>query len=167
MSTTDRPTTVGEDVVVGGLLERIHERLPPPRAEPLGEFVKAYMRRLPDDQILAQPAEELFAHVVGLFDFVDARGVSPVAVRAFNPTLAEHGYQTLGTVIEVNTDDAPFLIDSMSEEIQARGLQIFRLLHPVIGTVRDERGRIVRVLHAREAEVRESVQHFELDRRIP
>jgi glutamate dehydrogenase len=166
MSTTDQSPAV-DDPVVGELLERIHERFPAERAEPLAAFAKAYMRRLPDEQFAAQPAEELFAHVASVFEFADSRGTEPIAVRAFNPTLAGHGYQTLGTVVEVNAEDAPFLIDSVIEEIQARGLQIFRMLHPVVGTERDERGRIVRVFHAREARVRESVEHFELDRRVP
>jgi glutamate dehydrogenase len=167
VSTTDQSPAVGDDPIVGGLLERIRERFPDERAEPLAEFARAYMRRLPDEQIGSLPAEELFSHVVGIYDFADSRGVAPIAVRAFNPTLSEHGYQTLGTVVEVVTEDAPFLIDSVTELIQDRGLQVFRVLHPVIGIERDERGRIHRVLHARASKARESVEHYELDRRVP
>jgi glutamate dehydrogenase len=41
-----------------------------------------------------------------------------------------------------------------------------RLLHPVIGTLRDEHGRLERVMSARDAAHRESVMHFELVRRL-
>jgi glutamate dehydrogenase len=41
------------------------------------------------------------------------------------------------------------------------------VIHPVVGIDRDEQGRIRRVLHAREAAVRESVMHFEVSRHLP
>ena len=70
-------------------------------------------------------------------------------------------------MIEATTDDSPFLVDSVSEELTARGLTIKRLLHPVIGAVRDEEGRLVGVVPGREAEHRESFMHFEVDRSLP
>jgi glutamate dehydrogenase len=71
--------------------------------------------------------------VKGAFDLADARGSAPQAVRVFNPDLATDGYQTVGTVVETNTDDSPFLVDSVDEELSARGSATRRLLHPVIG----------------------------------
>jgi glutamate dehydrogenase len=46
----------------------------------------------------------------------------------------------------------------------ARNLVVSRLLHPVVGTIRDAEGRIERVLSGRDASHRESVMHFEVDR---
>jgi hypothetical protein len=74
-----------------------------------------------------------------------ARGLAqrgPMAVRAFNPTLAEHGYEPGGSVLETNTADLPFLVDSVSAELQARGLGIVRVLHPIVGTERSADGGI-------------------------
>ena len=67
-------------------------------------------------------------------------------------------------MIETSTDDSPFLVDSVNEELLARNLVVSRLLHPVIGTIRDEEGRIERVVAGRDASHRESVMHFEVDR---
>src|SRR4029077_12490923 len=72
----------------------------------------------------------------------------------------------VGTIVETNTDDSPFLVDSVSEELAARELRVRLLVHPVVGTVRDERGRIERVLSGRDASHRESVMHYELERRL-
>ena len=47
-----------------------------------------------------------------------------------NPVVDETGTEALGTVIETGTDDSPFLVDSVSEELATRDLQIRRLLHP-------------------------------------
>ena len=107
------------------------------------------------------------AEVIGVFEFASARGEEPVAVRAFNPTREEHGYEPLGSVLETNSDDYPFLVDSVNGDARvARGLPVTRLLHPIVGTERDEAGRIVAVGSAREASRRESVMHYDLAARL-
>ena len=60
---------------------------------------------------------------MGAFELADGRGDAPFAVRVFNPTLAGDGYSTVGTVVETNCEDSPFLVDSVSEELQARDLR--------------------------------------------
>jgi glutamate dehydrogenase len=148
------------------LLELIDERVPAERAEAVRSFAKAYLRKLSPDASEGIPAEDLFAEVVSVFGFASARGDEPVAVRAFNPTRADHGYEPLGSVVETNTDDWPFLVDSVSGELEHRGLEIARLLHPVLGVERDEQGRITSIGRARAAPHRESVMHFDLARRL-
>ncbi len=104
--------------------------------------------------------------VLSTFAFADDRGLLPTAVRVFVPDPAVDGYEAPGSVIETSTDDSPFLVDSVREELAARDLMLRRVLHPVVGTVRDEQGRIERVMSGRDASHRESVMHFEIDRRL-
>ena len=80
--------------------------------------------------------EALYHEVLGAFELAASRDGAPIAVRAFNPTRAEHGYEPGGSVLETNTEDLPFLVDSVSAELQARGLGIVRVLHPILGTER-------------------------------
>src|SRR3546814_17138 len=44
--------------------------------------------------------------------------------------------------VRVNTDDMPFLVDSVTAAITARGLTMERLLHPVVDAVRTPEGRL-------------------------
>src|SRR5829696_4328714 len=138
----------------------------PQDAPALREFATAYLRRLSADAAESMTPEELFAEVAGAFDFAAGRGERPILVRAFNPTAAEHGYERPGSVLETNTDDLPFLVDSVSAALTSNGVGIQRVLHPVVGFERDAGGQIVSVLHPREASTRESIMHFELDRRL-
>jgi glutamate dehydrogenase len=147
------------------VLARLGEVAPDGRDDVVVAFGRGYMKRLSADQLADVTADELTGQIVGAFELVDRRS-GDVAVRAFNPTLVRDGYQTLGSVVESNTIDSPFLFDSVHEELQARGLSLRRVIHPVIGTVRDPGGRLERVLPVREAETRESVMHFEVDRRL-
>src|SRR3954469_13626690 len=125
-------------------------------------FAAAYVRRLSTDGI---SPEHLSAEVLGAYRFADSRGRSPVAGRAFNPTLSTDGYEPLGSVLETNTDDWPFLVDSVSAALEARGEHVARLVHPIMGVSREE-GRIVAVTGARNAIRRESVMHFDLARKL-
>ena len=70
-----------------------------------------------------------------------------------------------GSLVETNTPDLPFLVDSVGEELASRGLNIVRDTHPIIGVERDDKGHIMRVGDPRELPS-ESVMHFEVDRRL-
>src|SRR3546814_654208 len=68
----------------------------------------------------------------------------------------------------VNTDDMPFLVDSVTAAITARGLTMERLLHPVVDAVRTPEGRL-RSIQPLEpdralAGQRESLIFIEMDR---
>ncbi len=134
----------------------------PADVEMLDEFARLLLRRSdlgdPDDVDLWMLAD----HVVSLLAFVDARQKQRFAVRVRSAPNSRTGQAEW--VLEVNADDAPFLVESVIGEIKAHELTPKRVLHPVIGTERDGDGRLVAVTSARSASGRESVQHYELDR---
>ncbi len=152
--------------VLDALFARIQIEAPTDRRDALTAFAKAFLRRLSDEELEHHGADLLFSMVSSAFAFADQRGNEPSAVRVFVPTDTDEGYGSVGTIVETNTDDSPFLVDSVSEELAARELRIRLLVHPVVGTVRDEHGRIQRVLSGRDASHRESVMHYELERRL-
>lgn len=166
MSTTDEAPPAHRGALLEQLGERVSAQVPAERGPIVLAFAQAYTRRLSAEDALEVTADELAGEVIGAFHLADSRPADEVAVRAFNPSLARDGYQTLGTVLETNAVDAPFLLDSVNQELEARGLSVRRVIHPVVGTVREPSGRIAQVLHVRTAQVRESVMHFELERRL-
>ncbi|HEX6400119.1 MAG TPA: hypothetical protein VF108_06575, partial [Actinomycetota bacterium] len=148
---------------VEGMLERI-ARDGGDRAPAIQAFARALTRRLTADDVAELGPDALQALVTSAFAFADERAHEPWVVRVFHPDPGRDGYATPGSVIEITTDDSPFLVDSVSEELLARELTIHRLLHPVVGTVRDQAGGLVDVRSGREAEHRESFMHIEVDR---
>jgi glutamate dehydrogenase len=152
--------------VLDALFARIQAEGPTDRRDALTAFARAFLRRLSDEELEHHGADLLYSMVSSAFAFADQRGNEPAAVRVFVPADADEGYGSVGTIVETNTDDSPFLVDSVSEELAARELRVRLLVHPVVGTVRDERGRIERVVSGRDASHRESVMHYELERRL-
>ncbi|HJU57699.1 MAG TPA: NAD-glutamate dehydrogenase [Actinomycetota bacterium] len=160
MSATDE-VTAGAD---GRVSELIDSRVPRERAETVRAFATAFTRRLSPEELAERSPEELFGIVSGAFELVDSRPKDEVAVRVFDPDVATDGYASVGSVVEISAPDAPFLLDSVNEELEARGLGTRRVIHPVIGTERGRDGRVSKIVHVRETSQRESVMHFELDR---
>ena len=148
------------------LSELIAQRVPPERVDAVRAFADAYLRRLTGDVDGGIAPDVLLAEVLGAFELAAGRGLAPAAVRAFNPTRERDGYEPLGSVLETNTDDLPFLVDSVSAELEARGLAVTRLLHPIVGTERGPDGGLVALRPVRQAPRRESVMHFDLARRL-
>ena len=65
-----------------------------------------------------------------------------ISVRVYNPDLQRDGWVAPYTVLELSLGDRPFIVDSVRAELSRRGFEVKHLLHPVVGVVRDEAGRI-------------------------
>ncbi|NNF63204.1 MAG: NAD-glutamate dehydrogenase [Acidimicrobiia bacterium] len=153
----------GESAIIDELVRRVSDD---DTNEVIGSFARAYLRRIPADYLASHSVENFTAQVQGFFDFVNARSADEVAIRIFNPEMATHGYVLSGAVVEIATRDMAFLVDSVTNEIEDQGHVVARVLHPVIGIERDADGAITAVLPARTAASRESIQHYELGRRL-
>lgn len=89
--------------------------------------------------------------------------------KAGNPAVALDSFtDTQGRLamrIAMNNDDMPFLVDSISAAVAAHGINVKRLIHPVLSTSRDEAGVLQSVTRKREtADRRESFIYLETDR---
>ena len=52
-------------------------------------------------------------------------------MRVFNPTIEEHGWQSTHTIVEIVNDDMPFLVDSVTMEVNRHGLTLHLIVHPI------------------------------------
>ena len=87
-------------------------------------------------------------------------GNASVALDTFSDTQGR-----LAMRIAMNNDDMPFLVDSISAALAAKGVNVKRLIHPVLSTSRDAAGFLQSVSRKREtAGRRESFIYLETDR---
>ena len=71
-------------------------------------------------------------------------------VRVFTPTVAEHGWSAGGhTVVEVVTDDMPFLVDSVTMELNEQHREVHMVVHPQVLVRRDVAGQLAGGVHRR------------------
>jgi glutamate dehydrogenase len=129
----------------------------------LAEFAQSFLRRLPDEYTASVSGEALWGQIESVFRFAASRLPKAIAVRVFDPSESEDGYAAPGTVVDINVDDSPFLVDSVIAGIERAGHQVVTEVHAVLGVVRGDDGRLLDVTPARGADHREAVQHYQLD----
>src|SRR4051812_48707176 len=103
---------MGAVVEPGVVLDRVVELAGDP---PVRAFAGASLPGPPAAGDDDGDAPALLAEVLGAYGLAATRR-GPGAVPAFTPGRAEHGYETGGWVVETNTGDLPFLVDSVAAE---------------------------------------------------
>ena len=109
-------------------------------------FVASYFENSDPDEIVARGPASLFALANAHWRLLDtARPEHGVKVRVFNPTLAEDGFVSDHTVVQIVNDNMPFLVDSVTMAINRSGRTAHWIVHPLMSVARDVDGRIAAV----------------------
>jgi glutamate dehydrogenase len=112
-------------------------------------FVSAYFENTDPDEITARGPATLFAIADAHWRLLDApRAMHGAKVRVFNPTLAEDGFVSEHTVVQIVHDNMPFLVDSVTMAINRGSRTAHWIVHPLMSLARDAKGKIVTVTSA-------------------
>ncbi|UPK76184.1 NAD-glutamate dehydrogenase [Nocardioidaceae bacterium SCSIO 66511] len=143
-------------------------------ADELTTLVERYYQHVPDDEMAKWSPEGLRSAVESHLRLAAERPQGTCRVRAFTPTVEEHGWDADGhVVIEIVAVDMPFLVDSVTSYLTQRSYGIDLVIHPQFVVRRDITGRLSQVeVDTGELEevddsdptrMRESWMHLELD----
>ncbi|HEV7919388.1 MAG TPA: NAD-glutamate dehydrogenase [Thermoanaerobaculia bacterium] len=141
-------------------------RVAPNLADSVEQFVRRYFALVAPDDIIYSTPETLLGGALSLWELGAKRQPGVPNIRLFNPTPEANGWGLEHTVIEIVNDDMPFLVDSVSAEINQRERKIHLLLHPVASIRRDHEGNRIEISDTQAAPsdaVRESYMHIEID----
>jgi glutamate dehydrogenase len=147
------------------IVATIHEKVPEDRRDQVEAFAHQYYQRLAPEDLLELEPEDLYGAALAHWRLAHRRQPGEAKVRVYSPRFEEHGWRSKHSIVEIVTDDMPFLVDSVAMELNRHGLVIHLPIHPVIAVRRDEAGELVEVL-APDADdgIQESFLHFEVDR---
>ncbi len=130
-------------------------------------FVEQYYRRVAARDLVARRAQDLYGAALAQWGALQRRPSGRPHIKVYNPDYEEHGWESTHTIIEINHDDMPFLVDSVNMEVARLGLSLHLLIHPVLLVSRDRAGKLLE-LHEPDAAIegarRESAMHLEVDR---
>ncbi len=151
------------------LANLLAERLPAEEHRRVSAFARQFYAHSAPEDMLGVALEDLYGGLLSQWHLIGHRQADKALIRIYNPVYEEHGWQSPHTVIEVVTDDMPFLVDSLSMNLIRKGITIHAVLHPVIKVRRDAAGRLVDVLNPNvvaDDVIGEAVMRFEIDRQI-
>ncbi|GGN38405.1 NAD-glutamate dehydrogenase [Streptomyces fuscichromogenes] len=129
-----------------------------------------YLHTAPEDLADRDPVD-VFGAAVSHYRLAENRPQGTANVRVHTPTVEENGWTCSHTVVEVVTDDMPFLVDSVTNELTRQGRGIHVVIHPQFVVRRDLTGKMIEVLPTPPADEElphdthiESWIHVEIDR---
>ncbi len=152
--------------LVEAVQKQISGRLSADQAGRVQRFAARYFRQLDDEDLNGRSVADLYGAVLSHWHFMQ-RHASGTRVRVYNPRLEEHGWESTHTIIEIVSDDSPFLVDSVTMEVNRQGLTLHLIIHPVVAVLRDAKGTLLDLADdaTRQGARLESVMHLEVDRR--
>jgi len=112
----------------------------------LAELIALYYRLVPAEELGSAESVELAAAVRSHLALAADRVPGRAVVQLLNPTLAEDGWSSRDTVVQIVTDDMPYLVDSVVAELTRIKVSVRRLVHPIVVVRRDLTGTLREVL---------------------
>ncbi|UQA95133.1 NAD-glutamate dehydrogenase [Streptomyces halobius] len=138
-----------------------------------GYLQRYYLHTAPEDLTDRDPVD-IFGAALSHYRLAETRPQGTANVRVHTPTVEENGWTCSHSVVEVVTDDMPFLVDSVTNELSRQGRGIHLVIHPQVVVRRDVTGKLIEIFDAGDAHgtaaerphdaVTESWIHVEMDR---
>ncbi|GAA1619874.1 NAD-glutamate dehydrogenase [Nonomuraea maheshkhaliensis] len=112
-------------------------------AEEALSFLRFYYRHVAPEDLLDRNPVDVYGPAMSQRQLAEVRPQGRAVVRAYTPTLDEHGWDPGRSVVEVVTDDMPFLVDSVTMELDRHDLGTYLVVHPQMRVRRDMTGRML------------------------
>ncbi|MER5623791.1 NAD-glutamate dehydrogenase [Streptosporangium sp. NPDC002544] len=129
-------------------------------------FLRLYYRHVAPEDLLSRNPVDLYGPAIAQRQLARERPQGRALVRAYTPSLEEHGWDPGSSIVEIVTDDMPFLVDSVTMELDRHDIGTHLVIHPQMRVRRDMTGKLL----GRGQEdvtgqmLAESWMHFEIDR---
>jgi glutamate dehydrogenase len=126
-------------------------------------FIEQYYRGVAEDDLRARTIPDLAGAASAHLEFGRVRRRGTPSVRVYSPNAKRDRFSSTHTIVEVVTDDMPFLVDSLGIVFGQQGLDVHLTIHPVLRVQRDRAGMLTALADATSGSS-ESWQHLEIDR---
>ncbi|MEY3182946.1 MAG: hypothetical protein RLZ35_931 [Pseudomonadota bacterium] len=164
------PRTLEENrkEIIERVVVYVLEKIPAAEAPLLESFIRQYYWSVSPEDLVSRGLLDLYGAVVSHWHHIYQRKPNETKVRVYNPQFEKHGWQSAHTVIEIACDEMPFLVDSISMELNRMDLNIHLIISiDGIKVKRDKKGRVVEVYPPESTAtdyVKESPIYIEIDR---
>lgn len=92
------------------------------------KFIQLYYSQAWAEDLQARPLSSLFGAALAHWNLIQERKAKELKIQVFNPSDEKEGWRSRYTIIQVVSDDMPFLIDSMRMELNRMGFTIHLLV---------------------------------------
>ena len=150
MTVSTEDTPLSADPVVNDLLERGIEQAesghPPRNRQALSDLARDYFLHVDPADLIESDPSDLIGMVTSHRRLARVRQPGETKVSVFTPTVNANGWTCGHTVVQVVTDDMPFVVDSICLALTGSGHDLHLIIHPQMVVVRDESGELTDIV---------------------
>jgi len=114
--------------------------------EPPEAFLAAYYRHVAAEDILTRNPSHLSGLAFSHRRLAMKRSTGSALVRLYTPTSEADGWPAARSLVQIVTDDMPFLVTSVTAELTRQGRAIHLVIHPQLQVRRDPTGHLLEVM---------------------
>jgi glutamate dehydrogenase len=96
-------------------------------------------------ELRRQTTEDRCGSILCLWQIMHNIEKNRFKIRVYNTNPHEHNWYSTHSVIEIISEDTPFLLSSILLELNNRDLQVYSLFHPVINVKRSKTGKLISI----------------------
>ncbi|MFG2340389.1 NAD-glutamate dehydrogenase [Streptomyces yangpuensis] len=141
-----RAARVAEHSPAGGLLPTGSEQGERPDQDTVLSYLQRYYLHTAPEDLTDRDPVDVFGAALSHYRLAENRPQGTANVRVHTPTVEENGWTSSHSVVEVVTDDMPFLVDSVTNELSRQGRGIHVVIHPQVVVRRDITGKLIEIL---------------------
>ncbi|GAA0404079.1 NAD-glutamate dehydrogenase [Microbispora corallina] len=129
-------------------------------------FLRRYYKHVAPEDLAGRDPVDVFGPAMAHRNLAEHRPQGRALVRVYTPTLEEYGWDPGHSVVQIVTDDMPFLLDSVTTELDRHELGTHLIVHPQMRVRRDMTGALLGPgkENVTGQVIRESWMHIEIDR---
>ena len=124
------------------LLTRVSELVP----SEYTSVVEKYFNLVSPVDIVGRNPADLAAMITAHIEIGSQREIGSARVHAIAPSQETTGWSSTHSIVQLVTDDKPFLVDSVTAELNQQERGIHLIMHPRLLVQRDKKGRLVDIL---------------------
>lgn len=108
-------------------------------------FVRHYFSHVPTEDIRDREPGELAALATWHWRLAEKKGATGPAIAVINPNAKRDGWESPRSIVAIVADDMPFLVDSITAELNRHGLTVHLSIHPIFAVTRNGARKIQKV----------------------
>ncbi len=124
------------------LLNQVSNLLP----KEFSQIVEDYFDLVAPIDLVGRNPQDLASMITSHFEMGQTRAPGDSLVQTVAPAIDTHGWTSSHTIVQLVTDDKPFLVDSVAAELNTQKRGVHLIMHPRFLVHRDKKGRLVEVL---------------------
>jgi glutamate dehydrogenase len=114
--------------------------------EAVQTFLQRYYLHTAAEDFVDRDPVDVYGAALSHYRLAEVRPQGTANVRVHTPSVEENGWTCSHTVVEVVTDDMPFLVDSVTNELSRQDRAIHVVIHPQVVVRRDVTGKLLEIL---------------------